>query len=96
MVHIGNSYVKRYNVRLSKNTVEGDKGLATLKVLLDTYFNNGGMQIQVSVADTKILRQAQVTPDEYRDLMVRITGYSAVFTDMSRKGQDEVIRRDEM
>lgn len=85
-----------HNVRLSKNTVDGDKGLDTLKVLLDTYFSNGGMQIQVSVADTKILRQAQVTPDEYRDLMVRITGYSAVFTDMSRKGQDEVIRRNEM
>ena len=85
-----------HNVRLSKNMVEGDNGLNTLKVLLDTYFGNGGMQIQVSIADTKVLKQAQITPDEYKDLMVRITGYSAVFTDMSKKGQDEVIRRDEM
>ena len=65
-------------------------------MLLDTYFGNGGMQIQVSIADTKILKQAQITPDEYRDLLVRITGYSAVFTDMSKNGQDEVIRRDEI
>ena len=85
-----------HNVRLSKNMVEGDNGLNTLKVLLDTYFGNGGMQIQVSIADTKILKQAQITPDEYRDLLVRITGYSAVFTDMSKNGQDEVIRRDEI
>ena len=68
----------------------------TLKVLLDTYFENGGMQIQLSIADTKLLKQAQLKPDEYKDLMVRITGYSAVFTDMSKKGQDEIIRRDEI
>ena len=85
-----------HNIRLSKNMVDGDRGLNTLKVLLDTYFGNGGMQIQVSIADTKILKQAQITPDEYRDLLVRITGYSAVFTDMSKNGQDEVIRRDEI
>jgi formate C-acetyltransferase len=76
--------------------VNGDKGLNTLKVLLDTYFENGGMQIQLSIADTKLLKQAQLKPDEYKDLMVRITGYSAVFTDMSKKGQDEIIRRDEI
>ena len=85
-----------HNVKLSRNLVNGDKGLNTLKVLLDTYFENGGMQIQLSIADTKLLKQAQLKPDEYKDLMVRITGYSAVFTDMSKKGQDEIIRRDEI
>ncbi|MBQ2735041.1 MAG: hypothetical protein IJF33_04335, partial [Clostridia bacterium] len=43
-----------------------------------------------------VLKKAQQDPDSYRDLMVRITGYSAIFTDMSKRGQDEVIRRDEM
>ena len=74
----------------------GLSGLTALKNLLDTYFGNGGMQIQVSVADTEVLKKAQQDPDSYRDLMVRITGYSAIFTDMSKRGQDEVIRRDEM
>ena len=85
-----------HNVRLAKNIVSGERGLTALKTLLDTYFGNGGMQIQVSVADTVVLKKAQQDPDSYRDLMVRITGYSAIFTDMSKRGQDEVIRRDEM
>ena len=84
------------NVRLANKTVEGDDGLARLCVLLDTYFENGGMQVQLSVSDTAQLRAAQETPDEFRDLMVRITGYSAVFVDMSQRAQNELIRRDEM
>ena len=54
------------------------------------------MQLQLSVADTAELRRAQENPEAYRDLMVRITGYSAVFVDMSRNAQEEIIRRDEM
>ncbi len=84
------------NLRLRQETVSGEGGLVRLKALIDTYFEKGGMQVQVSVADTKILREAQKNPDQYRDLMVRITGYSAVFTDMSQNAQDEIIRRDEM
>ena len=48
------------------------------------------------MADTRALRQAQQCPDEYRDLMVRITGYSAAFVDMTPAAQEEIIRRDEM
>lgn len=84
------------NVRLANNVVAGDEGLARLRVLLDTYFEKGGMQIQLSISDTAQLRAAQENPDNFRDLMVRITGYSAVFVDMSRRAQDELIRRDEM
>ncbi|MBQ7075660.1 MAG: hypothetical protein IJM94_02545, partial [Clostridia bacterium] len=50
----------------------------------------------LSVTDTKELYAAQENPDEYRDLMVRITGYSAVFVDMSKEAQNEIIRRDEL
>lgn len=53
------------------------------------------MQIQISVADTEELSKAQKNPKEYRDLMVRITGYSAVFVDMCEEAQNEIIRRDE-
>lgn len=54
------------------------------------------MQLQVSVADTAELREAQKHPENYKDLMVRITGYSAVFVDMSPSAQEEIIRRDEI
>ena len=54
------------------------------------------LQIQLSLADTDELRNAQICPEAHRDLMVRITGYSAVFIDMSGKAQDEIIRRQEM
>lgn len=83
------------NVRLSKKLVGGEKGLQRLMILADTYFERGGMQMQVSVADTAELRDAQLHPENYKDLMVRITGYSAVFTDMCPAAQNEIIRRDE-
>jgi len=85
-----------FNVRMPKNFVSGDAGLENLKILLGTYFEDGGMQVQISVADTKELRDAQKNPDNYRDLMVRITGYSALFVDMIDHAQEEIIKRDEM
>lgn len=84
------------NVRLAKSVVSGDRGAEIMRILAKTYFEQGGMQIQVSVCDTAELRAAQEKPDEYRDLMVRITGYSAVFVDMCESAQDEFIRRDEL
>ncbi|MBE6930464.1 MAG: hypothetical protein E7463_09300 [Ruminococcaceae bacterium] len=84
------------NLRMPKNLVSGEDGLARLMILLETYFEDGGMQVQLSVADTAELRDAQVHPENYPDLMVRITGYSAVFIDMCRKAQDEIIKRDEV
>ena len=84
------------NLRMPKNVVAGDLGLMRLSVLLKTYFENGGMQVQLSIADTEELRDAQKNPENYRDLMVRITGYSAVFVDMCTEAQNEIIRRDEL
>ena len=84
------------NLRLRRETVRGDAGLLRLQALMDTYFERGGIQLQVSIADTQVLREAQRCPDCYRDLMVRVTGYSTLFTDMSENGQEEIIRRDEM
>lgn len=85
-----------FNLRLRSDLVRGDEGLARLCALSEAYLENGGMQLQLSVADTAELRRAQEHPEDYKDLMVRITGYSAVFVDMSRNAQEEIIRRDEM
>lgn len=84
------------NVRLQKGMVGGEDGLERLAILLRTYFNLGGLQVQLSVADTKELMQAQQNPEAHRHLIVRITGYSAVFVDMSKAAQDEIIRRPAM
>lgn len=84
------------NVRMPKNLVSGDDGLERVKILFSTYFEDGGMQLQLSVADTSELRDAQKNPENYKDLMVRITGYSAVFVDMCTNAQNEIIRRDEV
>jgi formate C-acetyltransferase len=84
------------NVRMQPKMFVGEEGLDRLASLLRTYFDMGGLQIQLSFADVEELRDAQINPECHRDLMVRITGYSAVFIDMSKKAQDEIIRREEM
>ena len=84
------------NVRLSKSILRGENGEKTIKALIKSYFEQGGMQLQFSLTDAEELRKAQANPDEYRDLMVRITGYSAIFVDMSKGAQEEFIRREEL
>ncbi|MBP5638205.1 MAG: hypothetical protein J6X55_01910 [Victivallales bacterium] len=85
-----------FNLRLRPNAVDGTEGLQRLAALLKAYFEQGGMQAQLSIADTAMLREAQKHPENYSDLTVRITGYSAIFVDMSSNAQNEIIRRDEM
>jgi formate C-acetyltransferase len=84
------------NVRLQPRLFAGDEGLTRLAKLLRTYFDMGGLQVQLSFADVQELRDAQANPERHRDLMVRITGYSAAFVDMSVAAQEEIIRREEM
>lgn len=84
------------NVRMQPKMFTGEEGLNRLTSLLRTYFDMGGLQVQLSFADVEELRDAQINPESHRDLMVRITGYSAVFVDMSKKAQNEIIRREEM
>ena len=84
------------NVRVQPGLFAGDDGLARLTELLRAYFDMGGLQVQLSFVDLEELRDAQVNPDHHRDLMVRITGYSAAFVDMAKHAQEEIIRREEM
>jgi len=81
------------NVLTSASMTRGKEEL--LGKALRTYLDRGGMQVQVSTVDKEVLLDAQVHPEQYRDLTVRITGYSAYFVDMSKGAQDEIIRRAE-
>ena len=84
------------NIRIDPKTVAGEGGLAKLAATLRTYFDMGGLQFQLSFANVNELRAAQQSPEAHRGLMVRITGYSAVFVDMAEHAQNELIRRAEM
>ena len=63
--------------------------------LIRTYFNLDGHHIQFNVIDRETLIQAQKHPEEYRDLIVRVAGYSDHFRNLSRALQDEIIERTE-
>ncbi len=61
--------------------------------LIQGYFSKGGMQVQFNMVDTQTLRDAQKHPDRYRDLLVRISGYSGIFINLSDIAQEEIISR---
>lgn len=84
------------NIKINPGMVRGEKNLLVFSQLLRAYFSLGGLQAQLSVTDIQELRNAQSDPEKYRDLMVRITGYSAAFVDMSKSAQETIIQRDEM
>ena len=84
-----------FNVRLSPSHFTGKEGNALLQSLITTYFKLGGMQIQFNLYDSQTLRQAQENPEEHKDLIVRVAGYSALFVDLDPLVQEEIIARSE-
>ena len=72
---------------------EGERGRDVFKNLLLTYFKRGGVQHQPNVLDAQALRNAQLEPEKYKDLVVRMWGVSAHFVDLPKELQDEMIAR---
>lgn len=72
---------------------DGPQGKDVFKNLLLTYFRRGGVQHQPNVLDAQALRTAQLEPEKYKDLVVRLWGVSAHFVDLPRELQDEIIAR---
>jgi len=64
-----------------------------LMALMQTYFQRGGCQVQFNMIDSATLREAQAHPEQYRDLVVRVSGYSALFAGLSETAQNEIISR---
>lgn len=81
------------DLKLPANTFTDEKGLALLCDLVMTYFRRGGTQLQLYFLSAEDLRNAQKTPELYPNLAVRVTGYSANFTELPRNIQDEIIMR---
>lgn len=82
------------NMKFSKKSL-GTHSLNTMKSLVKTYLARGGFEMQINVIDKETLKKAVVNPEEYRDLVVRIGGYSDYFVKLSPEMQQEVILRTE-
>ena len=83
------------NQKFTPSVVAGEQGLEQMANLIRTYFNLDGHHIQFNVIDKQTLIAAQQNPEEYKDLIVRVAGYSDYFRNLSKALQDEIIERTE-
>lgn len=83
------------NQKFTPQLLEGEKGIENLVHLVRSYFALGGHHVQFNVITAETLRKAQTHPEQYRDLIVRVAGYSDYFCELSKTLQDEIIARTE-
>ena len=83
------------NIKLSPSCVEGEAGTEKLVQFIRAWHDLRLWHIQFNVLNTETLRKAQQRPEEYKNLLVRIAGYSAYFTELSKDLQDDIIARTE-
>ncbi len=81
------------NVRFVPSLLKREEDQRKLGSLVRTYFKLGGHHIQFNIVDTDTLHDAQLHPEDYRDLLVRVAGYSDYFNDMTEQLQNEIIAR---
>lgn len=102
---VGNSIGKMDTVMVPKGVLvnhkfdpavaKGEKGLEMLEAFVKGYCEAGGQHVQINVVDTKTLRDAQEHPENYKNLMVRVAGYSAFFVELDPRVQENIIGRTE-
>jgi len=83
------------DLRLAKRLVQGEEGTERMMALIRSFVDTGGNMMTLTVADTEELRAAQREPDKYRSLRVRMGGWCAYFTMLSKEQQEHHIRRQE-
>ena len=81
------------NQRFLPSVLADEAGINGMAHLIRTYFKLNGHHIQFNVVDSDLLRRAQAAPDDYRDLLVRVAGYSDYFVDLDQDHQEEIISR---
>ena len=84
-----------FNQKFHPTALAGREGLEKFVSLIRGYFDQKGMHVQFNVVDRDTLIDAQKNPEKYKHLVVRVAGYSALFTTLSRSLQDDIIRRTE-
>ena len=83
------------NQRFLPSLLRREEDISKLASLIRSYFALGGHHIQFNIVDTETLYAAQKCPEDYRDLLVRVAGYSTQFVNLSRAMQDAIIARTE-
>ena len=94
--HTAIGYGNSLNMRLPVGILKSEKGVESVAHLVRTYFDKGGFHVQFNTVDSAPLRKAQERPSDYADLIVRVSGYSAYFTRLGRRIQDDIIGRTEL
>lgn len=89
-VHSGGTLL---NLRLSEELVSTKRGQSNLGSMIQTFFALGAFHVQFNTVSTEILMKAQENPENYKDLLVRVAGYSTQFVNLSRSMQDAIIAR---
>jgi pyruvate-formate lyase len=84
------------NMKFHPTALRNETGKSKLIALIRTYFALGGMEMQFNVVSGRTLRDAQEKPENYRDLVVRIAGFSAYFVELYKASQDDIIKRTEL
>ena len=82
-----------FNIKLDASSYDCDDGKSALGSMYKVYFKRHGMQVQANMLDPKILIEARDNPELHPNLLIRVSGYSAYFNDLSPEMQDEVISR---
>lgn len=83
------------NQRFHPSLLEREDKLKLFMQYIRTFIDLGGWHVQFNVLTTDILRNAQHNPENYRDLVIRVAGYSAFFTDLESELQEDIIKRTE-
>jgi pyruvate formate-lyase/glycerol dehydratase family glycyl radical enzyme len=81
------------NMKFSPSALNGQDGIKKLSQLIQTYFDLGGMELQINVISAKTLKDAQERPEDYKNLVVRVAGFSAYFVEMHIAAQNDLISR---
>ncbi len=84
------------NMKFHPTSLSAKDGITKLVSIMKSYFEQGGMELQLNIVSGDTLRDAQAHPENYRDLVVRVAGFSAYFVEVFKESQDDLIRRTEM
>lgn len=83
------------NLKFAPDALASEEGISKMMGLLKTFFDLKGWHVQFNIVSSDTLKDAQKNPEEYKSLVVRVAGYSALFNDLEPKTQDDIIERTE-
>ena len=83
------------NMKFHPTAFSNQESMIKVESLMKAYFHMGGMELQLNIVSGETMRQAQAQPEEYKNLVVRVAGFSAYFVELTKGSQDDLISRTE-